>query len=559
MFTARVRLGRPNRRQRVRLLLLLLLVAVLSVTAGTVLSDLIWPAAPGDVRTRADDLGRVQGAGAPDCAGRALSADRQLRGMWLTTVNNIDWPSRPGLPTDVVKAEYRSWLDLAERLNHNAIFVHVRPSGDALWPSRFAPWSEWLTGRRDGRGPGWDPLGWMVAETRARNLEFHAWFNPYRASQPATVGGAGKDFAKLAPNHPLRTNRSWAVAHPAKAKNSRLYYNPGIPEARQFVEDSILDAVERYDIDGVHFDDFFYPYPEGEDFADDATFARYGSKFTEKAQWRRHNVDLFVREMSERIKAAKPWVKFGISPFGIWRNKATDPLGSPTSGLESYDAIFADSRKWVRSEWVDYIVPQLYWHIGFEKADYAKLLSWWTRVVGGTRVQLYIGQADYRVGQAGPWRDPAELDRQLALNARHGVDGSVHFSAKQALADRLGSVSRYRAAHYAEPALIPTMSRLPAAPGQAPTVTAAGRDTTGTVTVSWRPAPGAQPTGFAIYRVDSAAGEQARLVAIRRATSDAEHRWTDRTTDPRRSYAYCITALDRAWNEGSPSAARTVT
>ncbi|HEX5995235.1 MAG TPA: family 10 glycosylhydrolase, partial [Jiangellales bacterium] len=302
-------------------------------------------------------LGRAGPAvpGSPKCGGRPLIAERQLRGMWLTTVNNIDWPSRPGLPVEKVKAEYLSWLDLAQRLRHNAVFVHVRPSGDALWPSKYAPWSEWLTGRRDGRDPGWDPMAWMIAETHARNLEFHAWFNPYRASQPATVGGPGADFAKLAPSHPLRMHRDWAVTYPANTKNARLYYDPGIPEARKFVEDSILEAVERYDVDGVHFDDFFYPYPEGGDFPDGASYARYG-KGVDKSQWRRNNVDTFVREMSERIKALKPWVRFGISPFGIWRNKATDPAGSATSGLQSYDAIYADTRKWVREKWLDYIV-----------------------------------------------------------------------------------------------------------------------------------------------------------------------------------------------------------
>jgi len=497
--------------------------------------------------------------GTPHCGGRPLVAERQLRGMWLTTVNNIDWPSRPGLPVEKVKAEYLAWLDLAQRLRHNAVFVHVRPSGDALWPSRYAPWSEWLTGRRDGSDPGWDPMAWMIAQTHARNLEFHAWFNPYRASQPATVGGAGADFAKLAPNHPLRTHRDWAVAYPAGRKTARLYYDPGNPQARQFVEDSILEAVERYDIDGVHFDDFFYPYPEGGDFPDTASYTRYG-KGVDKAQWRRNNVDTFVREMSERIRAVKPWVRFGISPFGIWRNRATDPAGSATKGLESYDAIYADSRKWVREGWLDYIAPQLYWHIGFRKADYAKLLPWWAKTVEGTGVQLYIGQADYRVGEPGAWRDPAELDRQLALNARYQVDGSIHFSAKQVRADRLGSVSRYRAAHYARPALVPAPARLTAAPPGAPELTSAGRDGSGGVTLRWRRPAGPAPTSYAVYRVDRPDGD-AVLVATLRAAADDAQRWTDGTAVPvpGRTYTYCVTAVDRSANQSGASAPRTVT
>ncbi|HEX8631667.1 MAG TPA: family 10 glycosylhydrolase, partial [Catenuloplanes sp.] len=384
--------------------------------------------------------GRDTAGGPPpaECAGLPLAPRRELRGMWLTTVNNIDWPSRPGLDQARVQAEYRAWLDLAQRMNHNAVFVHVRPSGDAFWPSAYAPWSQWLTGRTDGADPGWDPLAFLVAETHARNLELHAWFNPYRGGQPGPAGPGG-DVDKLAPDHPLRRHPDWAVVYPRRGQGARLHFDPGVPEARRFVEDAMLEAVTRYDIDAVHFDDFFYPYPvRGEDFGDDASFARYGRGFARRADWRRDNVNRLVEETSRRIKQAKPWVKFGISPFGIWRNERSDPAGSATRGLQSYDDIYADTRLWVRRQWLDYVVPQLYWPIGFDVADYATLLPWWSTVVAGTRVQLYIGQADYRVGEPGPWRDPGELQRQLTLNRAHGVRGSVHFSAKQVRADRLG-------------------------------------------------------------------------------------------------------------------------
>ncbi|MGK5671222.1 glycoside hydrolase family 10 protein [Micromonospora sp. URMC 106] len=484
-------------------------------------------------------------AGTGVCAGRAARAPRELRGMWITTVNNIDWPSRRGLPAETVQAEFRGWLDLAVRHNHNAVFVHVRPSGDALWPSAYAPWSEWLTGRRDGRDPGWDPMEFMVAEAHARNLEFHAWFNPYRGGQPATVGGPGPRLDQLAPTHPLRRHRDWVVTYPsADRPGSRLYFNPGIPQARRFVEDSMLEAVQRYDVDGVHFDDFFYPYPEaGQDFPDGAAFARYGRGFADKHAWRRDNVNTLVREMSERIKAIKPWVKFGISPFGIWRNERTDPAGSATAGLQSYDDIYADTRLWVRKQWLDYVVPQLYWHIGFDRADYAALLPWWAATVRGTRVQLYIGQADYRVGERGAWRDPAELDRQLTLNRRHGVRGSVHFSARQVRADKLGAVSRYSRAHYAGPALVPTMAQLPAAPPDAPTPTGARRADAGGVELTWR-ADGA--ASVAVYRVD---GDTARLVGTTRGAG-----WVDRAAPTDRPLSYCLSGLDRSGNEGRLSA-----
>ena len=481
---------------------------------------------------------------APGVEGRCgtvpVKAARQLRGMWLTTVTNIDFPSRRGLTQAQVKAEYQRWLDLAVAQRHNAIFVHVRPSGDAFWPSAYAPWSEWLTGKRDGKSPGWDPLDYMVREAHARNLEFHAWFNPYRGTQPAPAG-PGADFAKLAPNHPLLKHRDWAISYPA-GRNGRLYFDPGIPEARKFVEDAMLEAVRRYDIDGVHFDDFFYPYPQaGQDFPDDASFARHGAGKS-RAQWRRDNVDTLVREMHERIQELKPWVKFGISPFGIWRNKSSDPAGSDSKGLEAYDAIYADTRKWVQQGWLDYIVPQLYWHLGFEKADYTRLLPWWTALTKGTDVQLYIGMADYRIGEDGAWSDPGQLDRQMTLNERSGaVQGQVHFSAKQIRADRLGAVTRYKNKHYASPALVPRMARLPAAPPEAPRLVAAARS--GPAMKFEASASGA--TSWALYRVS---GDSAALVATGRVGSEVID-----PAAPAGPATYCLSGLDRSGNEGPVS------
>jgi uncharacterized lipoprotein YddW (UPF0748 family) len=435
-------------------------------------------------------------------------------------------------------------------MRHNAIFVHVRPSGDAFWESAYAPWSEWLTGKRDGKSPGWDPMEFMISEAHARNLEFHAWFNPYRGTQPAP-SGPGADFTKLAPNHPLIKHRDWAISYP-DGKNARLYFDPGIPAARKFVEDAMLEAVEKYDVDGVHFDDFFYPYPEGggNAFKDDASFARRADKSQSRGDWRRDNVDTLVREMNQRIKQIKPWVKFGISPFGIWRNKRTDPAGSDTRGLESYDAIYADTRKWVREGWLDYIVPQLYWAIGFDKADYTKALPWWSNLVKGTRVQLYIGQGDYRVGEKGPWRQPDQIDRQLTLNDKYGVLGSVHFSAKQIREDRLGAVSRYQKNHYAAPALLPPMAQLPAAPPAAPLLVAARSGAGGAVELDWQPGAGAEPASWALYRVEGAA---AKLVATGRAGAKV------RDPQPSKSPAqYCLSGLDRSGNESPLSEPRAV-
>lgn len=297
---------------------------------------------------------------------------RELRGMWIATVVNRDWPSAPGLTADRQKAELLQHLDTAVARGLNAVVFQVRPTADALWPSPYEPWAQYLTGTQ-GKDPGWDPLGTAVREAHARGLELHAWFNPYRVANHT-------DPSRLIATHPARVHPDWVLPYGGK-----LYYNPGLPEVRTFVQDAMLDAVKRYDIDAVHWDDYFYPYPvAGQVFEDDAAYARYGAGFPDKAAWRRDNTDRLVRETAERIKRTKKHVRFGISPFGVWRNAATDPLGSDTrAGVQTYDDLHADTRGWIKKGWIDYIVPQLYWNIGFAAADYAKLLSWWDGVVRG--------------------------------------------------------------------------------------------------------------------------------------------------------------------------------
>ncbi|GAB3345519.1 family 10 glycosylhydrolase [Micromonospora halotolerans] len=502
---------------------------------------------------------------------------RQFRAMWIASVTNIDWPSKGSWtdPDQVAKqkAEYLAWLDLAQKLNHNAVVVQVRPTADAFWPSEVEPWSEYLTGVR-GQNPGWDPLAFLVEESHKRNLEFHAWMNPYRVSMPAP-GGAGADISKLAPNHPVRQHPDWVFAYPpAGVAGSRLYYNPGIPAVREFVQTAMMDAVKRYDIDGVHFDDYFYPYPSGTyQYPDDATFAEYNRGFTDKADWRRDNINLLIQEMNAKIKAVKPWVKFGVSPFGIWRNKSADPNGSDTTGSQSYDIISADTRKWVKEEWIDYIVPQLYWYIGqYPAADYARLVPWWAETVRGTNVQLYIGQADYKSGDPAYgsfWMNPQELSNHLTLNRSYPeVLGNVHFSAVQVRANRLGATDIYAAEHYSRPALVPTMSQLPAKPLLFPVVTGAERRADG-VRLSWRqPADGKGPfgtaTGYAIYRFDGVGlagrcdfADASHLVATVRADGDVQS-WVDTTAEPGARYTYYVTALDRVWNESAASPPRFV-
>nr|WP_306329316.1 family 10 glycosylhydrolase [Streptomyces venezuelae] len=364
-----------------------------------------------------------------------------FRGVWIATVLNRDWPSRPGLTAEAQRAELLAHLDTAVARRLNAVLLQVRPTADALWPSPYEPWAECLTGTQ-GRDPGWDPLGTAVTEAHTRGLELHAWFNPYRVAMHTDPG-------RLVADHPARLHPEWVVRH-----GGRLYYNPGLPEVRRFAQHAMLDALRRYDIDAVHWDDYFYPYPvAGESFADDEAYARYGGDFPDKASWRRNNTDLLVSETAALIREIKPRAAFGVSPFGVWRNVAKDPEGSDTrAGAASYDDLYADTRKWIREGWIDYVLPQLYWHIGLPAADYAKLLPWWDAVVTGTGVDLYIGEALYKAGdpaQPAAWQDPKELSRHLELAAGYAaVGGHCYFAAKEVAADPIGAMTAVVADHY---------------------------------------------------------------------------------------------------------------
>jgi uncharacterized lipoprotein YddW (UPF0748 family) len=486
-------------------------------------------------------------ADSPDAAA-CDPAQRQLRGVWIASVVNIDWPSATGLSPDQQRAELLAWYDEAVANGFNAVFVQVRPTADTFWPSRLEPWSKYLTGTQ-GQHPGWDPLRFAVRQAHARNLEFHAWFNPYRVSMDT-------DVEALVPTHPARVHPDWRVEYAG-----RLYYDPGVPAAREHTEDVILEAVRRYDIDAVHFDDYFYPYPDaaGTPFPDDASFELYGDGFPDtpegRADWRRHNTDLLVSELRERIQDVKPWVKFGVSPFAVWRNIATDPEGSDTqAGAETYDDLYADTRGWVRKEWVDYIAPQVYWNIGFAVADYAKLVPWWAAQVESTGVQLYIGQATYKIGVEPPqdpaWLDPEEMTRHLAFNRDvvnadgPAVDGDIYFSAKDVRADRLGGMSIVVADHYERPALIPVSALLRGRAPDRPQSLDARRTGDG-VALRWK----GDGASYAVYRLDA---EQCGLVGTVHDGRGHWQRWTD-TEAPDGPALYAVTALDRTYREGRPA------
>ncbi|HEY3685597.1 MAG TPA: family 10 glycosylhydrolase [Streptosporangiaceae bacterium] len=479
------------------------------------------------------------------CAAVPSAPKRQMRGMWISTFRNLDWPSRPGLPVATQKRELTAYLDAAVRMRMNAVFVQVRDRADAFYKSSYEPWSQALTGT-PGRDPGYDPLAFLATEAHRRNLELHAWFNPF---QVTTEGDK-----PLPANHPAVVHKGWTHRF-----QGRLYYDPGIPAVRSFVEGVINEVVRKYDIDGVHFDDHFYPYPQpGQRFADDATYKKYG-KGQGKGTWRRANVDAFVREVGQQTHKAKPWVRYGISPFGIWRNTSSDPAGSATSGLESYDSVYADTRKWVREGWVDYVAPQLYWSLGDKVASYKTLVRWWNGLVAQAPkdhpVQLYIGQAAYRVNKTSTdsaFRSGKELTRLLKENqGQSRVDGDIFFSARDLVANRLGMTDDLVSGPYAHPALTPVDT---GAPDGAPAAVAglrAARDG-GDVRLRWSPAAGA--TSYAVYRFSKAPGrcgfaDGKHLVAVVR---------TPAYTDHAKSGHYYVTAVDRASRESAAGPAAVV-
>ncbi|MEW9531282.1 glycoside hydrolase family 10 protein [Microbispora sp. NPDC049125] len=479
--------------------------------------------------TAAGGASRESLTAAASCATSARFPKRQLRGVWIATVHNLDWPSRPGLSPARQQAEYVRILDSAVQRRLNAVFVQVRPASDAVYRSPLEPWSQYLTGKA-GKDPGWDPLPFLVDEAHKRGLEFHAWFNPYRAAESAS--------AALPAGHPARVHPDWVVKH-----EGGLYYNPGLPQVRDWVTRVVTDVVKRYDVDGVHFDDYFYPYPgKGTRFADSAAFKKYG-KGMKLADWRRANVNALIAQVSKAVHGTKPYVKFGVSPFGIWRNKAEDPAGSATKGMSGYDAIYADAKAWIKARSVDYLIPQLYWPRGFAAADYSALVPWWADAVKGTGVDLYIGQALYQVGTSGAWKKPGEIPAHLVINRRYPeVSGDVYFNAALLLKNPLGTLDRLVKDHYSRPALLPLLKGFATGAPEAP----AGVRVTGG-TLEWQARPGARAYG--IYRVDGKGGDCAtadarNLVAVVPASAGTRYVVQDGGT-------YYVTALDRLDNESA--------
>lgn len=350
------------------------------------------------------------------------SASQELRAVWVSTVGNIDYPTRKGLSQDELRREADVLLDRAAELGLNAIFLQVRPMGDAYYPSQIYPRSSFISGKQGVAPDGdFDALAYWVDGAHRRGLQLHAWVNPYRV----TTGGA--KLEDLAPTNPAVLHPEWTFEHGGK-----IFLDPGIPEVRDLVVAGMVEIVENYDVDGIHIDDYFYPARDLP--ADAATFEKYGAEFDNIEDWRRNNVNIFVQAANDAIHKARENCVWSVSPAGIWANKSSHPLGSETRGNQCYFNLFADVRGWIKNEWIDAVVPQIYWHIGFEIADYKTLVDWWSDVVSDTNVRLYIGTAAYRVdpkSKTEAWRSSDELIRQLEYARQKAeVRGHVFFTAK---------------------------------------------------------------------------------------------------------------------------------
>ncbi len=375
----------------------------------------------------------------------------EFRAVWVATVVNIDWPSKPGLSTEEQKREVVEILNMHQRLGMNAVILQVRPAADALYPSSLEPWSRYLTGI-PGKPPKpfYDPLKFWIAECHKREMELHAWLNPFRIAQNYRQPLAGSHVAF---NHP-----EWILKY-----GNKLYFDPGLLETRNFVAKVVKDIVQRYDVDAIHFDDYFYPYPLEEEFPDTASFARYNRGFfmENKADWRRENVDIIIKLLNETIKSTKPWVKFGISPFGVWRNKADDPRGSDTkAGATNYDHLYANIIKWQKKGWIDYTLPQLYWQFGHPLVDFKTLAHWWKKHVYGRA--MYIGHGVYKSNPESnvpEWRQPGELPRQINLVRQiPEISGSAFFSSKHFKRNLIGFQDSLKFRIYKHPAIVPPMT-----------------------------------------------------------------------------------------------------
>ncbi len=372
----------------------------------------------------------------------------EFRAVWIATIFNIDWPSKKNLSVAQQKSEFIYLLDSLQSLNINAVIVQIRTAADAFYLSEIEPWSEYLNGVQGlPPMPFYDPLKFMISEAHKRNMEFHAWLNPYRAVVDIKN-------TKIAPTHISHTHPEWFLNY-----GNKKYFNPGLPEVMQYVTGIVKDIITRYDVDAIHLDDYFYPYRiAGKKFPDNTAYKKFGNGMN-KDDWRRGNCDSIIKMIHETILENNPMVKFGISPFAVWRNNSKDPAGSFTeAGITNYDDLYADILLWLKNDWIDYVAPQLYWEIGHKFCDYNTLLNWWSHHTYGRH--RYIGHGIYKTAQNPPpaWRRPGEIPNQIKrLRTNINVQGSIYYRCANLLRNPLGWGDSLKNNYYHLPALIPPM------------------------------------------------------------------------------------------------------
>lgn len=466
---------------------------------------------------------------------------RELRAVWIATVGNIDWPSKSGLSSEQQKSEMIKHLDFLQKLKINTIIIQVRPAADAFYESSYEPWSRYLSGKQgEPPFPKYDPLEFIIQEAHKRNIDVHAWFNPYRAL-------VNSKSNPNPPHHPTKKHPEWIIHFDGKS-----YFDPGNPQAREYIINVMLEAVKKYDIDALHIDDYFYPYPvKGLSFNDNATYAKYGEGLN-IADWRRKNVNTFISQLHNNIKKIKPWVKFGVSPFGIWRNNSKDPEGSATNGSSCYDDLYSDVRLWMQNNWVDYMAPQLYWERGHRVADFNALLPWWTE--NKYKRHLYIGLGVYRMVNAtsGVWSTPNEILSQIEASRQKGAEGIIFYSLSsfkkigKALEESLQSPKYlgYTAIPHAMPWLGNFVKSAP---------NALLKYANGSVQIEWsHNAHSVHPLQYLVYRFEKNEPINLdRADKIRILTKSKE--FGEYIGNSGSQYVYVVTALDRNWNESPPS------
>ena len=467
---------------------------------------------------------------------------RELRSAWITTFTNLDWPSKRGLTSAQQKEEFMQIINDFEANSINAVIGQVRASSDAFYKSEFSPWSEWLTGTQ-GKAPDndFDPLAFMVEECHKRNMEFHAWFNPFRAVSHIR-------FSSVADDHITKRKPEWFFQY-----GNSVYYNPGIPEVRKYICDIVKEVVQNYDIDGVHFDDYFYPYSiEGESIPDEKEFQKYARGCDDIHNWRRDNINLLIQEVNQTIKKEKAYVKFGVSPLAIWRNKKQDPMGSYTnSGQTSFDNLYCDTKLWIEQNWVDYMAPQLYWSTSNQFANFNHLINWWT--AHEIERHLYVGHAIYKLDTRNRRSfGTDELIKQVGISRSNDkVQGSIYFRAKAFVSNHQNFQQTISESIYKYPSLIPAMTWLDSvAPSEPLRFKARLKDEQ--ITLKWR-APKYESSQdsaayYVVYRFNE--GESINLnlsnkiISIQKETS-----FIDSSASVEKCYQYAVTAVDRLHNE----------